>query len=111
MSAMIVFSFAMTSCGTQNKIAEAQAEATNEQPYTWRVEIVIPPNTEVYPILGVLSSFSNPVSLNRPNDLPGRISPGTIVVYVSATTNQTQQLRQSLFEGGAAGVILIKVNN
>jgi hypothetical protein len=108
---MILFSTAISSCGTQNKIAEAQIEATNEQPYTWRVEIIIPPNIEVYQILGTLSSFSNPISLNRSNDLPGKISTGTIVVYVNATTNQAQRLRQTLFEGGATGIILNKVNN
>ena len=110
-NAMVAFLLSMTSCVPQNKILAPKTETGDEQSYGWRVEITVPPNTEVYQILGVLSGFSTPVALNRPNDLPGRITRGDIVVYVNATAGKAEQLRQALYEGGAAGVILNKLNN
>ena len=99
---MIVFLFVITSCGVQNKAIMANTVTSGEPSSYWRVEIRVQTiNNDVYNVLAVLGNHPQPVSLSLFNDLPGRSSPGTIVVYVTATDNQVQQLRMSLFEGGA----------
>ncbi len=85
---------------------------SDEHPFYWRMEIKGQAvDNDVYNVLAVLGNHPQPVSLSLFNDLPGRSSPGTIVVYVTATDNQVQQLRMSLFEGGAINVIAYKVNH
>jgi len=109
---MIVFLFVITSCGVQNKAIMANTVTSGEPSSYWRVEIRVQTiNNDVYNVLAVLENNPQPVSLGLFNNVLSRSLPGTIVVYVTATDDQMQKLKQSLFEGGAVVVVVHKVNH
>jgi hypothetical protein len=110
--AMILFSIAATSCGVQNKLTASNTITGDEQPFYWRVEIKVQPyNNDIYYVLAALGKIPQTGSSNSVNDLPGRSEPGTIVVYITATNTQIQQLRESLLEACTIAIFVNKVNH
>jgi len=109
---VVVFTITLASCSVQNNIITANTATSNEPTFYWRIEVLVQTgDNNIYQILADLGNNPQPVSFNLFNDLYGRSSPGTIVVYVKATDNQMQQLRGSLFEGGAMGIVAYRVNH
>ena len=108
---VVVLSLAISSCAAQNQITEAGSTSGGGQSFRWRVEIKVQPhNNDFYGVLAVFGNAPQPISLKPANDMLQGAAPGIIVVYTTATNSQVQQLRESLFEAGAIGVNVNKVN-
>ncbi len=109
---LIALPLAMSSCAAKNKIADSESAHGDAQSFFWRVEIMIQPhNIDAYSVLAVFGNASKPILFKPANDLPQGVGQGIIVVYITATDNQVQKLRESLFEAGAIGLIINKVNH
>ena len=109
---MVMFSIAIASCGVQNKTVASNNITRDDQSFYWRIAIKIQTNnSDTYKVLSVLSGSPQLVSLNLSNDLPVKSQPGTIVIYITATTGQVEQLKPSLFDAGAMGVFTNTINH
>ena len=110
-SLAIVLVLVISSCAAQNKIPEAESIHSDGQSYHWRVEIKIQPhNNEAYSVLAVLGNGAQPFSFKPINDLLQGAGARIIIVDITATNSQVQELRESLFEAGATAVSINKAN-
>ena len=106
-----MLSIAMTSCTVQSKIAVVESTPNDNKSFRWRVEIKVQPhNINVCSVLAVLGNAPQPVSFKSANDMLQGAEPRIIIAYITATNSEVKQLSESLFEVGAMGLNINKVN-